>query len=372
MASATTARPGDWPGCELSSPTHKEQSWPRMRWPTRRLSRLMGCSPSVRGITTLQILNARGWTLLPWLPAGLVLVAAALGIQLWLAAHASGVRWSHVGLGWLWLLGAIVGSALVLLLVRRYLDGHRSEMPIALVAVFVTLGLGPSFRRSGCSAASRSRCSCSTHCWASSVLSVRRHCEDLKATVVEPHEELPGRGSTCTARFRPGAQRADPHPRAGLAADARGPQPRTSCPFRRPSYLAARDDALASIVAFLLEHCESSPVDVPNVGQLPAPSAVRPRIADSACAGCSDSSSLSPWRPCCSSRGPGTAGARTSGMSLRVAHAAGPLEGCCHGRDSHAAAATAIGAVGVAVVAALLYWVAFLIGRPGTARPSGG
>ena len=92
------------------------------------------------GISTLQILSARGWTFLPWLPAGLVLVAAALGIQLWLAARASSARWSHVGLGLLWLLSAVVLFGLVLLLVRRFSTATGTGCHSA-VAMFVSLGL---------------------------------------------------------------------------------------------------------------------------------------------------------------------------------------------------------------------------------------
>jgi hypothetical protein len=311
------------------------------------------------GITTLQILNARGWTLLPWLPAGLVLVAAALGIQLWLAAHASGVRWSHVGLGLLWLLGAIVVFALVLLLVRRYLDGHRSEMPIALVAVFVTLGLVivPAQWLLGGFAFPVFMLYPLLGIF---VLSVRR-IVSVKPPLVEP--DLKG----ATRAWLDLYAHSDPVPNGPtLTREPGWPLTREvhnldSVISDHSSYLAARDDALASIVAFLLEHCESSPVDV-NVSDtlvLRRAAAYRRfrlrrlrwtrRIVTVAALLFLTRTwaQLGPW---------------TSGISLRVAHAAGPLGGLLPWKGQpRAAAATAIGAVGVAVVAALLYWVAFLI-----------
>ena len=312
------------------------------------------------GITTLQILhNARGWTLLPWLPAGLVLVAAALGIQLWLAAHASGVRWSHVGLGLLWLLGAIVVLALVLLLVRRYLDGHRYAMPISLVAVFVTLGLviGPAQWLLGGFAFPVFMLYPLLGIF---VLSVRR-IVSVKPPLVEP--DLKGASKAWLDLYA----HSDPVPNGPTRTREPGwPQTREvhnldSVISDHSSYLAARDDALASIVAFLLEHCESSPVDVnvPDTLVLRRAAAYRRfrlrrlrwtrRIVTVAALLFLTRTwaQLGPW---------------TSGISLRVAHAAGPLGGLLPWTGQpRGDAATAIGAVGVAVVAALLYWVAFLI-----------
>ena len=314
------------------------------------------------GITTLQILrNARGWTLLPWLPAGLVLAAAVLGIQLWLAAHASGMRWSHVGLGLLWLLGAIVVFALVLPPILRRLDGHRYEKPISLIAFFVTLGLviAPAQWLLGGFAFPAFMLYPLLGFF---VLSVRR-IVSVKPTVVEP--DLKG----ATKAWLDLYAHSDPVPNGPTRTGEPGwPVTREvhnldSVISDHSSYLAARDDALASIVAFLLEHCESSPVEVnvPDTLVLRRAAAyrrfrlrrlrwTRRIVAVAALLFLTRTwTQLGPW---------------TSGISLRVTRAAGLLGGLLPWTGQpRGDAATAIGAVGVAVVAALLYWVAFLIWR---------